>query len=109
MLMVQVIVRGGLGFLLSWLANFKLLAFSAGRGPLAIPGLSFLQWAAMLVLPIFPAKRERSCVQLKTINTVDPPGMQGGGMSKRSSSNNQQLMLSNRTQAVGRQADTCVC
>ncbi|KAG2429869.1 hypothetical protein HXX76_010649 [Chlamydomonas incerta] len=41
----------------AWLGNFKLLAYSANRGPLAHPGLSAGQWLLMLLLPFFPAKR----------------------------------------------------
>ncbi|GLI67290.1 hypothetical protein VaNZ11_011475, partial [Volvox africanus] len=34
----RVIVSGCQGFLLGWLGNFKLLVYSANRGPLAYPG-----------------------------------------------------------------------
>ncbi|KXZ53656.1 hypothetical protein GPECTOR_6g573 [Gonium pectorale] len=48
---------GSLGFMLGWLGNFKLLAFAANRGPLALRGISPTQWLLMLLLPYFPAKR----------------------------------------------------
>ncbi len=92
-------IRGGLAFILGWLANAKvrawpasapspiahrnsitsalrlrrhstseqrgpcnhpvctqILAFSAGRGPLAHPGLSALQFTALLLLPVYSMK-----------------------------------------------------
>ncbi|PNW81291.1 hypothetical protein CHLRE_07g349900v5 [Chlamydomonas reinhardtii] len=55
--MESVTVSGSIGFMFAWLANFKLLAYSANRGPLAHPGLSSGQWLLLLLLPFFPAKR----------------------------------------------------
>ncbi|KAG2437108.1 hypothetical protein HYH02_011364 [Chlamydomonas schloesseri] len=55
--MENVTVSGSIGFMFAWLGNFKLLAYSANRGPLAHPGLSAGQWLLMLLLPYFPAKR----------------------------------------------------
>ncbi|GLC67255.1 hypothetical protein PLESTF_000534000 [Pleodorina starrii] len=53
----SVVVSGSLGFLFGWLGNFKLIAFSADRGPLAHAGLGAGQWLLLLLLPYFPAKR----------------------------------------------------
>ncbi|KAG2496349.1 hypothetical protein HYH03_005579 [Edaphochlamys debaryana] len=39
------------------MCNFKLLAFSADRGPLAYPGLTPWQWLLLLLLPYFPLKK----------------------------------------------------
>jgi len=52
----KVSLAGGFGFIFTWLANFKLLAFSAGRGPLAHPGLNGLQFCLMLLLPFYTTK-----------------------------------------------------
>lgn len=49
-------VAGNIGFVLSWLANFKLLAASGGRGPLALHGISAAQYAALLLFPFYNAK-----------------------------------------------------
>ncbi|EFJ41477.1 hypothetical protein VOLCADRAFT_98535 [Volvox carteri f. nagariensis] len=53
----SIIICGSLAFMLCWLCNFKLLAYSGNRGPLAYPGLSTSQWLLMLLLPYFPAKK----------------------------------------------------
>ncbi|KAG2496350.1 hypothetical protein HYH03_005580 [Edaphochlamys debaryana] len=45
-----------------WVASFKLLAYSGDRGALAHPGIrnaSGWKWAALLLLPFFPAKKGR--------------------------------------------------
>ncbi|EFJ41478.1 hypothetical protein VOLCADRAFT_98536 [Volvox carteri f. nagariensis] len=45
----------------TWVANFKLLSYSGGRGALSHPGIrSGLQWGALLLLPFFPAKSGRT-------------------------------------------------
>lgn len=54
-------VAGNIGFVLSWLSNFKLLAASGGRGPLAMHGISAAQYAALLVFPFYNAKPGGSC------------------------------------------------
>ena len=54
-------VAGNIGFVLSWLSNFKLLAASGGRGPLAMHGISAAQYAALLVFPFYNTKPGGSC------------------------------------------------
>ncbi|GIM03735.1 hypothetical protein Vretimale_8401 [Volvox reticuliferus] len=63
----SVIISGSLGFLLGWLGNFKLLAYSANRGPLAYPGLRAWQWLLFLLLPYFPAKRSRTAARAHAV------------------------------------------
>ncbi|KXZ53657.1 hypothetical protein GPECTOR_6g574 [Gonium pectorale] len=58
------VLSGGLGLTLLWVANFKLLAYSGGRGALSHPAVGGgLQWGALLILPFFPAKSGRPPVR----------------------------------------------
>ncbi|KAF5738395.1 hypothetical protein HS088_TW13G01294 [Tripterygium wilfordii] len=43
---------GGMGFIVSWLANFKLLLFAFDKGPLSNPRLSLGSFVALTCLPI---------------------------------------------------------
>ena len=43
---------GTLGFFISWLANFKLLLFAFGRGPLSDPSLTLHRFVAVASFPI---------------------------------------------------------
>ncbi|GIL54920.1 hypothetical protein Vafri_10620 [Volvox africanus] len=53
------VLSSGIGLTILWVANFKLLAYTGGRGALSHPGLRTpLQWGALLVLPFFPAKKK---------------------------------------------------
>ncbi|GLI67291.1 hypothetical protein VaNZ11_011477 [Volvox africanus] len=55
------VLSSGIGLTILWVANFKLLAYTGGRGALSHPGLRTpLQWGALLVLPFFPAKNNRA-------------------------------------------------
>lgn len=49
-------LRGTLAFLTTWLSAFKLLSAAAGRGPLALPGTTLPQRAALLLLPFHVRK-----------------------------------------------------
>ncbi|KAG2429874.1 hypothetical protein HXX76_010654 [Chlamydomonas incerta] len=55
------VLSGCVGLTVMWVANFKLLAYTGNRGALAHPDVqaSGLVWAALLVLPFFPAKSGR--------------------------------------------------
>ncbi len=65
----MVTIRGNLGFVFSWVASFKLLAASGGRGPLARPSLSTVQFLCMLLLPYYTTKVGHSEVKLRTVVT----------------------------------------
>jgi hypothetical protein len=56
----SMVLSGCVGLTVMWVANFKLLAYTGNRGALAHPDVqaSSLVWAALLVLPFFPAKSE---------------------------------------------------
>lgn len=51
----SVVLRGTVAFV-CWLAAMKLLAFACGRGALALPGLSDVRRALLLLLPITPLR-----------------------------------------------------
>ncbi|KAG2437113.1 hypothetical protein HYH02_011369 [Chlamydomonas schloesseri] len=57
----SMVLSGCVGLTVMWVANFKLLAYTGNRGALAHPEVqaSSLVWAALLVLPFFPAKSGR--------------------------------------------------
>jgi hypothetical protein len=54
----SVVLRGTVAFV-CWLAAMKLLAFACGRGALALPGLSNVQRALLLLLPITPLRPQQ--------------------------------------------------
>eukprot|EP00198_Chlamydomonas_reinhardtii_P003252 XP_001692588.1 predicted protein [Chlamydomonas reinhardtii] len=58
----SMVLSGCVGLTVMWVANFKLLAYTGNRGALAHPDVqaSVLVWAALLVLPFFPAKSGRA-------------------------------------------------
>lgn len=72
------VLSGCVGLTVMWVANFKLLAYTGNRGALAHPDVqaSVLVWAALLVLPFFPAKSKlcrkevESCFQHSMLKFV---------------------------------------
>ncbi|CAK9150631.1 unnamed protein product [Ilex paraguariensis] len=60
---------GSTAFFLAWLANFKLLLFASGKGPLSDPSLSLPRFIALACLPI----KIQQATQFKNTNPSQNP------------------------------------